>query len=140
MNKALIIRKLNQMESYLKDLEELVLSHNPKEVRKNPLLLHTAERLVQVLVDTMIDINVHIIISKDKSYDKTQSTFLLLGEFGILPEEFAEKIAPVVGLRNILVHRYEELDKELFVRNLFKNADDFKRYIIHIYKFIKKGK
>lgn len=140
MNKTLIIRKLNQMESYLKEMEELVLSHNPKEIRKKPILLHTAERLVQVMVDTMIDINVHIIISKDKSYDKTQSTFLLLGELGILPEEFAKKIAPIVGLQNILVHRYEELDKDLFIRSLFKNVGDFKRYIIHIYKFIKKGK
>lgn len=138
MNKTLITKKLNRMESYLKDLETVVLSRDPREVKKEPALLHAAERLVQLLVDTMIDINVHILIEKEKTYDKTQSTFLLLGELGILSEEFAKKISPLVGLRNILVHRYEELDKDLFTRNLFKNANDFKQYIVAIYGFMKK--
>lgn len=140
MNKILIIQKLKQIESYLTDLEKLILSRQPEEVKKESTLLHTAERLVQLLVDTMIDINIHILISKDKSYDKTQSTLLLLADLGILSKEFAGKIAPVVGLRNILVHRYEALDKELFVSNLFKNANDFKRYMVAIYDFIKKEK
>ena len=140
MNKTLIVKKLNQMESYLKDLKSLILSRDPEDVKKEPTLLHAAERLVQLLADTIIDINVHILISKDKSYDKTQSTFLLLADLGILSKEFAEKIAPVVGLRNILVHRYEDLDNELFVSNLFKNANDFKRYAVAICDFIKKEK
>jgi len=138
MNFDLILKKLSQMESYLNELETFILSRNPKEIKKDPTLLHTAERLVQVLVDTMIDINIHILLSKEKTYDKTQSTFLLLGEMGILPEEFAKKIAPIVGLRNILVHRYEELNKDLFIKNLFKNKDDFKKYIVAIYDFVEK--
>jgi uncharacterized protein YutE (UPF0331/DUF86 family) len=140
MNVKLIHKKLGQMESYLEELETFVLSHKPEEVKKDITLLHTAERLVQVLVDTMIDINIHILLSKEKTYDKTQSTFLILGEIGVLPEKFAKKIAPVVGLRNILVHRYEELDKALFIKNLFKNKDDFKQYIVAIYDFIEKEK
>ncbi|MDO8435858.1 MAG: DUF86 domain-containing protein [bacterium] len=86
------------MEDYLKELEEQIIPHGPERVLKDPTLLHTAERLVQLLADTMIDINVHILISRDKSYDKTQSTFLMLAELGVLPEEFAQKISPVVGL------------------------------------------
>ncbi len=138
MNFDLLFKKLSQMETYLNELETFVLSRNPEEVKKDVTLLHTAERLVQVLVDTMIDINIHILLSKKKTYDKSQSTFLILGEMGVLPEEFAKKIAPIVGLRNILVHRYEELDKDLFVKNLFNNKDDFKKYMIAIYDFIKK--
>lgn len=125
------------MNSYLDELETEIFSKSETEVRKEGVLMHTAERLLQLIIDTMIDINIHILISKEKTYDKTQSTFLLLGEMGILPEEFAVKVAPIVGLRNLLVHRYENLDKELFIRNLFKNFDDFKKYIIAIHKFIK---
>jgi uncharacterized protein YutE (UPF0331/DUF86 family) len=139
MNVNLILKKLEQMESYLKELETFIFSRKPEEVKKDVTLLHTAERLVQLLVDTMIDINIHILLSKEKTYDKTQSTFLLLGEMGVLPEEFAKKIAPIVGLRNILVHRYEELDKDLFIKNLFKNKDDFKQYIVAIHEFIEKA-
>jgi uncharacterized protein YutE (UPF0331/DUF86 family) len=140
MNANLILKKLGEMESYLKELETFVLSRKPEEVKKDATLLHTAERLVQLLVDTMIDINIHILLSKEKTYDKTQSTFLLLGEMGVLPEEFAKKIAPIVGFRNILVHRYEVLDKDLFIRNLFKNKADFKQYIVAIHDFIEREK
>lgn len=140
MNIILIVKKLEQMEGHLEELKISVLCFTPQKVKKEITLLHTAERLVQLIVDTMIDINIHILISKEKTYDKTQSTFLLLGELGILEREFAEKIAPIVGLRNILVHGYEKIDKDLFVRNLFRNVDDFKRYIVYIHEFITKTK
>jgi len=140
MNFDLLLKKLSQIETYLNELETFIFSRNPEDVKKDITLLHTAERLVQVLVDTMIDINIHILLSKEKTYDKSQSTFLIWGEMGVLPEEFAKKIAPIVGLRNILVHRYEELDKDLFINNLFKNKDDFKQYLVAIYDFIKKEK
>jgi len=99
MNFDLLLKKLSQIETYLNELETFIFSRNPEDVKKDITLLHTAERLVQVLVDTMIDINIHILLSKEKTYDKSQSTFLILGEMGILPEEFAKKIAPIVGLR-----------------------------------------
>jgi uncharacterized protein YutE (UPF0331/DUF86 family) len=51
-----------------------------------------------------------------------------MGEHGLLPKEFAEKLAPVVGLRNIVVHRYEHLDKQTFIELLRKNIDDFVHY------------
>jgi uncharacterized protein YutE (UPF0331/DUF86 family) len=69
-------------------------------------------------------------------YEGTESTFISLGELDILPKDFAEKVAPVVGLRNIIVHRYEKLDVELFLRSLYNNKDDFKQYIVHISDFI----
>ena len=136
MNIDLINKKLDQIEVYLEELEKLVFSHSQEEIKKDNALLYTAERLFQLLVDTMVDINIHILISRDKIYDKTQSTFLLLEEMGILSKEFAKKIAQIVGLRNILVHRYEILDKDLFVRHLFHNKDDFKRYVVAIYEFV----
>ena len=47
------------------------------------------------------------------------------GENNILPANFAQKLAPVVGLRNRIVHRYEELNKELFIKIFRKNLPDF---------------
>lgn len=138
MNINLIKKKLIQINSYIQELETLVLSHSPEEVKREATLFHTAERLVQLLVDTMIDINIHILISKEKTYDKTQSTFLLLGKMKVLPENFARKVAPIVGLRNILVHRYEELNRDLFIKNLFNNKNDFKTYMVAIHDFVKK--
>ena len=59
-----------------------------------------------------MDVNVYVIRELElKTADDFQSTFRILAEAGILPSDFAERIAPVVGLRNMLVHRYEKIDR-----------------------------
>ena len=105
-----------------------------EEVKKDFIRFYALERVFQLIVDEVIDINNHIIRSQDfGAPDNFQSTFTILAENEVLPEEFAEKIAPVVGLRNRLVHRYEKIDKKLFLEMAIKEKEDFKEYV----KFIK---
>ena len=65
----------------------------------------------------------------DKFLDDLQSSFRILAENNFLPKDFASKIAPVVELRNGIVHNYEKLDKNLFLKNLRSNFGDFERYL-----------
>lgn len=124
-----VVSKLNTVKNYLVELEEL-LKFTDKEILTDSYKLHTAERLLQLIVDTMIDINQHFIRElKLKLGDDLQGTFYILGENKVLPAEFAQKIAPVVGLRNMIVHRYEKLDKPLFISTLRRNYSDFKKYL-----------
>jgi uncharacterized protein YutE (UPF0331/DUF86 family) len=50
----------------------------------------------------------------------------------MFPSDFAERIAPTVGLRNRLVHRYEEIKSELLIRTAKNEKNDFKEYITYI--------
>ncbi|RMG69949.1 MAG: DUF86 domain-containing protein, partial [Nitrospirae bacterium] len=103
------------------------------------LFLRAVERLVQLIVDEIVDLNKHLIRNLSlKLPEDTQSTFYVLAEGDILDREFARKIAPVVGLRNRLVHRYEKVDPSIMLTHLRKNHDDFKRYIKEIYGFLEK--
>ena len=71
-----------------------------------------------------------IIKEKDlKEAEDFQGTFYTLADNNILPKNFALKIAPVVGVRNRIVHGYESLEKSLFMSNLRKNYSDFEKYI-----------
>lgn len=63
------------------------------------------------------------------SPDDFQSTFKILAENKIFPERFAEKIAPVIGLRNRLVHRYEKIDLNLMLKQAQAEREDFKEYV-----------
>jgi len=63
----------------------------------------------------------------------------VLAENNILPESFAKKIAPVVGLRNRLVHRYEKIDLDLLLSLVRKNKEDFIEYVKYIFQFIEKN-
>lgn len=131
-DQELVQNKLNQIVEYMDELDQIVVMPDEK-IKKDYLVYHTAERLLQLIVDTMTDINMHFIKEKQLSVpDDLQSTFHTLAVNGILPDDFAEKIAPVVGMRNLLVHRYEKLDRDLFVRKLKQNFSDFKQYTVFI--------
>ncbi|MCK4814640.1 DUF86 domain-containing protein, partial [bacterium] len=55
-----------------------------------------------------------IIISKEgcRKPERYQDIIIILGENGIMPKEFSKKFSLAAGLRNILVHRYTEIDIE----------------------------
>ena len=123
--KAFVLQKLDEANGYLKEMEDFFKSSDT-EILADSGKLHIAERLLQLLVDTILDINQHFIKELGlKLADDLQSTFITVGECGVLPKEFAERIAPVTGVRNILVHQYEKLDKETFLRNLRHHFSDF---------------
>lgn len=127
--KAFVSQKLEEILGYLKEIEEL-LKFTDKEILNDSLKLHTAERLLQLIVDAIIDVNQHFIKELNlKISEDFQGTFYILAENNILPTDFAAKIAPVVGLRNLIVHRYEKLDKPLFIATFRKNYSDFKMYL-----------
>ena len=136
--RAFVTKKLEQISGYLKEIKNL-LESSDKEILVDSGKLHIAERLLQLTVDTMIDINQHLIGELNlKVSDDLQGTFYILGENKILPDDFTQKIAPVVGLRNRIVHRYEELDKELFIRTFRKDFSDFEEYLKLINQYLEK--
>jgi len=138
--KAFIVQKLEQILGYLEETEELLKSSD-REILSDSGRIHIAERLLQLIVDTIIDINQHFIGELNlKISDDLQGTFYILGRNKILSEDFVQKIASVVGLRNRIVHRYEDLDKKLFIKSLRKNYPDFKLYIKFINQYLKKIK
>jgi uncharacterized protein YutE (UPF0331/DUF86 family) len=49
--------------------------------------------------------------------------FLRMSELGVLPAEFARKLAPIAGFRNILVHEYIGVDWNEVYSNLQKTHD-----------------
>ena len=109
------------------------------EIVSDVLKLRTIERNFQLIVDTMLDINTHIISAKNlKAPETLQETFLILGDGGVLPFEFVKKIAPVVGLRNIVVHEYEKIDNEKMMCDVKDGASQFGEYIVHIDDFLQK--
>ena len=128
-SKILIDEKRKRIDSYLDEIKTL-LDFSVKEILNDFTKLRTLERNFQLIVDEMIDINQHFIkeLGLDVS-DDLEGTFHILGENKILPEDFVLKIAPVVGLRNRLVHRYEDLDPKIFIESFQKDYSDFEQYL-----------
>ena len=138
LNQTFIKERLESIQMYCRHLDEIVKAP-ATELKKDFTRYYALERVFQLIVDEMVDVNSHIIRHGDfRTPDDFQSTFMIMAENGILPEDFAKRIAPSVGLRNRLVHRYEEIDKDLVVKMILKEKDDFKEYVKLIHDFLKK--
>jgi uncharacterized protein YutE (UPF0331/DUF86 family) len=136
IDRLFVETKLSYIQKYYEELEG-VLGYSNREIQGDVIKLRALERVFQLIVDEMIDINNHIIRYAHLDVpDDFQSGFLVLAERGILPKEFAEKIAPVVGLRNRLVHRYEKVDVNILLSSLRTNKSDIRIYAGHIFNFL----
>ena len=103
----------------------VALDFSIKEILSDYTKLRTLERNFQLIVDEIIDINLYLIKEKDlKPPQDFQSSFEVLSQAKILPHDFAVKIAPAVGLRNKIVHRYEDIDRKFFIEQIKKDHKD----------------
>lgn len=136
LSQSLVIKKLELIDNYREQLAQFLKSSDEQILSSSEKYL-SIERVFQLLVDAMVDINQHLIRElKLDVPDDLQGTFYPLGDKGILPRDFAQKAAPIVGVRNRLVHQYEKIDKELLLKNLRKNFSDFETYQSHIKNFL----
>ncbi|MBI4599755.1 DUF86 domain-containing protein [Candidatus Uhrbacteria bacterium] len=140
INRDVIESKLSDIQRYFGELEP-VLKFSRTEILDDPLKIHTVERLFQLIVDTALDINTHIIIESSFGVpDDYQNTFVVLGEQGILPMSFVNRIAPSVGLRNMIIHRYGHVDLKRMVDDIQGEMGDYREYTKHILDFLKNKK
>jgi uncharacterized protein YutE (UPF0331/DUF86 family) len=128
----IIINKLIKMENYISELEKFK-PDTFKEYQNNQLKRYAIERIIQLIIDLALDIN-NILIKKADRYPARDyySSFLELIDLGILSEEFAKDIAPSTGIRNRLVHEYEEVDNKVVYQNLDKLIKYYLSYIKHV--------
>lgn len=70
-----------------------------------------AERYLERMIGRMIDVNYHLITETGHPppADYYQS-FTELATLGVLDHDLARRLAPCAGLRNRIVHEYDELD------------------------------
>jgi len=135
--KAFVYKKIEYIEGYLIKVKDL-LKFSDNKILSDYTKFLTEERLFQLIVDAITDINQHIIkeLELKNTPEDPQNAFYTLGENKILPEKFAFRVAPMVAVRNRIVHGYETLDQSLFTKNLRKHYSDFEKYIKFINKYL----
>jgi len=139
IDKTFVETKLFYIQSYFTELEK-ILNYSNQEIKKDFLKLRALERVLQLIVDEIVDINNHIIrYSNFRVPENFQSSFMVLAENNILPRTFVMKIAPIVGLRNRLVHRYEKVDVDVLLSAVRKDKEDIKRYVKYIFEFLQQN-
>lgn len=132
----LIRRKLGTVLTNLDDLSAIE-GLSLEEYRADRLRLKATERLLQEIVEAASDVNAHLLTSLEGSPPRDyHEGFVEMGRRGPLPDELAEALAPSAGLRNRIVHEYDEIDDAIVLEAVGEARRLFPRYVATIERFL----
>ena len=138
LNKDFILRKIKLIQEDLSRLQPLGhLSFD--QLAKDAVSYAATERMLERIVTRAIDLNRHIIGELGHGNEKVRTyeeTFHALADLGVYPKDFAVKIAPSAGLRNILVHEYDEIDPEKVYISVGKALEQYVHYCDYLFKLV----
>lgn len=125
---ALVRRKLARIRRNLEELapfEELSLS----EYEEDFLRRKAIERLLQEVIEAAVDTNLHLLRALDRPTPPDYyASFVQMGKAEVIPGDVAEALAPAAGLRNRLVHEYDEIQDEIVLSAISESLALFRRY------------
>lgn len=134
-----IIAKLQKLDEYLGYLGE-IQKVNKDNFIKDYHFYGLAERYFQLSIEVLLDIGKLIITVKSlKRPDDNQDIFVVLCDSNIVSKKLTEKLVGIANFRNILVHDYEKIDREIIFEKLQKNLNDFKDFKKEILIYLEKG-
>ncbi|CCI01083.1 type VII toxin-antitoxin system HepT family RNase toxin [Microcystis aeruginosa] len=116
------------MNQYLAELSEYgsITLEDYRTLRERQLAI---ERLIQLIVQTGIDINYQILKCLDiESPNNARDALFQIVELGILEEHLAVQLAESIKLRNLLVHLYKKIDPDIVHYSIANILRDYPRY------------
>ena len=122
MSPEVVKKKLESITLYLNDLLP------NKKISFNEFMQkhYEIERILELLIMTASDIVFHIITDKGEPVPASyKAAFLRAGELGIIGKKLSKNLALSAGLRNILVHEYEEIDYKIVHKSIPSAIKDF---------------
>lgn len=125
MTRDVLARKLHRLRAYLSHLEHHA-GRSADDIADDPF---EVERLLELVVQVPVDILNHELAARGVVPESYRDTFVQGGRTGLLPESLANTLALSAGLRNVLVHAYEEIDYELVAMSISRALEDLARFV-----------
>jgi uncharacterized protein YutE (UPF0331/DUF86 family) len=124
----IVRRKLLHLDGYIRELELY------REINLDAYLAtggprRTIERLVQLIVETAVDVNLHVATEiEGRPPADYRESFRAAARIGLIPRALAGDLAPSAGLRNVLVHEYADVDDARVHAAIPLVLDGFREY------------
>src|SRR3989338_6914846 len=113
-----IVSKLDRLDEYLRYLLALQ-KVNKKSFLRDYHAYGLAERYLQLSIEAMLDIGKLIIIANHfRKPEDNQDIFTILEEQKVLTRALLRRLDGIAQFRNILVHDYEKINREIIYQKL----------------------
>jgi len=134
---SLIATKLSKLRRYQRFLKELQAT-SIEAFATDFKIRGAVERYLQVSVECVIDVGNEIISSLQlQRPERYRDIPHILAEARVIPKTFAERVASMIGFRNLLVHDYASVNLNLVYEFLQTRLPDFDVFTMYIGKWLK---
>lgn len=136
VNRDVVLSRIDKLNEYMGFLKS-VKNYSKEEYINTPLIFGSTERFLHLAIECVLDIGNHII--SDLRFRKPQNNrdiFEILYENNILPLELKENLCKMAQFRNILVHDYMKLDREIVYGIVINNLNNLEEFVIEVSDYI----
>ncbi len=102
-------------------------------------LRYELEHRLLIALQAVIDISTHVaVVSGVRPLDTYRDCVMAMRALDVVPSELGERLAPAVGLRNVLVHEYQAVDGR-FVHAALADAGTLRAFAAAVWRWIERG-
>jgi uncharacterized protein YutE (UPF0331/DUF86 family) len=106
------------------------------ELRADSDLRWTVERGLQLCVQNALDIATHLAAASGLDSPDYATAIDRLAELSVLPADFASRLRPIAGFRNVLVHGYLQVDLEILERVLRERLSELQEFADRVEQYL----
>lgn len=118
-----MLDRLAQLEANVTELERL-RGHSSAVLRDRWALRYGLIESIQIVIDVSCEVAARRALGAPSTYRRCIE---LLAEAGFLSPELGSRLGSMVGLRNLLVHEYDEIDDSR-LQSALDHLDDFRAF------------
>ncbi len=131
-----LLRRYNRFKKAVDFLEKLS-EMKPDEIIEDYTLLSSLERNIQIAVEFIIDLSNYILSeTTGETPDTYKDIVAKVGKICSIEDGLIREIRGIVGLRNIIVHLYADIDYDLVLNELGSIVDNLLNYTSKLIKCI----
>ena len=138
IDRASVCRRLHALERYTAELERLAASLTRERFDAELSTQWTVEHGLQLAIECVLDIGSHLVVAEHLGVpDSYREVIELLGQRGILPADFVQRVIGMPGFRDILVRDYLAVDLAIVWRLFQEGPAQFREFLRHVARFVK---
>lgn len=143
MSREINIEKVKTLEkdilNSLSEISSLIAKEEDVFIRERRDIYSLRYLLIEA-VESMANIGNHLLTRMTGQVPKGYpDCFEKLSEAKIITKELGEKLRKIARLRNIIIHKYWEIDDRKVFKSVKENIGGFEEYLRQINKFTKKS-
>lgn len=128
--------RLDALETYLAELQGFLAGSRDQFVLE-PSLHHLAERYLHLACESVLDISHHVIADQGfRQPGSYKDAIEVLQQEGLLDADLAGRLKRWMGLRNLLVHLYLEIDHGRVYDAISEDLDDLQAFASRVARLL----